>query len=353
MAPLHFAENHHPEIERLGGFHATLFIDLRGHEDLLIKIPKLPMPEFPVPALHAQIFSYGPVHHPGSAASGKKNQKKEKKDSHFPMLPFPGMRTKSLFPFLIALSALQACATAQRPQKNSLSADRDLSSETLAWKKLGGVESAVWENRLLIVRGNLRQARLSLLNPPLTSGQSLGSLAQKNSFVAATNAAMFARDYVTSIGYMRTFDRVNNPRVNPRLRGFLLFDPVNASNAPVKIGSKADLPLYQSAFQSHRMIDEKSNVLWKQGKSVYRQVGLVGVDTNHRVLFFHHPGLVDVHDLVKAILSLKLRLTGLLYLDGGSHGALYLSPELGPSSNTWISLPNLLALESSSGNEID
>ena len=74
-------------------------------------------------------------------------------------------------------------------------------------------------------------------------------------------------------------------------------------------------------------------------------MALAGTDEKGRILFFFHPGFLDVYDLVAKILDLDLGLTGLLYLDGGHHGGLCLEPELGDSWNSDIVLPNLLGIK--------
>lgn len=243
--------------------------------------------------------------------------------------------------FLIALPLLlSACAAA--PDARPDSPAREPSSG-LAWKSLGGIEHSE-HNGLTIVRADPRSVPFVLLNPPETTGVAMAELARREKLAVAINAAMFARDYATSIGYMRNYERVNNPRISPKLQGFLCWNPKHSADPAVAIGGKDCLPRYHTVFQTHRMIDGAGNILWKKGSSIYRNVGLVGVDKDARVLFFHHPSLTDVHELVAGILALGLELRGLLYLDGGSHGSLFLDPALGRGVNPWITLPNVLGL---------
>lgn len=262
------------------------------------------------------------------------------------MLQRYAYRVKRLCHLLLLLpllsSVLSACAAAPvaRPE-----AEGREPSSGLEWKTLGGIELAVSEG-LTIVRADPRTTPFVLLNPPETSSAGLAELAKREKLAVAINAAMFVRDYATSIGYMRNYERVNNPHVNPRLRGFLCWNPRDSAHPAVVVAGKECLPRYHSVFQTHRMIDGAGNILWKKGASIYRNVGLVGVDKDSRVLFFHKPALTDVHELVAGILALGLELRGLLYLDGGSHGALYLEPSLGRGVNTWITLPNVLGLRS-------
>ncbi len=197
----------------------------------------------------------------------------------------------------------------------------------------------------MVVRADPRLTPLELVNPPQTNSLSVQQVADRYDFKVVINAAMFATDYVTSVGYMRNFDYVNNPKISTRYGGFIFFNPKKPSSPAVLIGPQSEMQNYHTVFQTYRMWSAKEGILWKKGKSIFYQVALVGVDGKNRVLFFFHPRLVDVHDLVGQILGLNLDLKGLLYLDGGNHGALYLAPELGREWNTRLFLPNLLGLK--------
>jgi len=237
---------------------------------------------------------------------------------------------------LAMVLALTACA--------SLPPDRGLATDdALRWARQGGIEVARVDGSLVVARADPARTPLVLLNSPESAG-SISRVAARDGYALVTNAAMFAKDYTTSIGYMRNYERVNNPRVASKLKGFLMFNPREAGSPAVKVGTKEESEAYHTTFQSHRMWSAAEGILWKKGASIYRQVALVGVDDKSRVLFFFHPASIDVHDLVARILDLQLGITGLLYLDGGFHGTLYLSPELGGGWNNWISLPNLLAI---------
>lgn|GEM_PF-3724877 len=242
---------------------------------------------------------------------------------------------KRLFPAFLLLSACAGMA----PEK-----ERALASEELVqWKESRGIESGIVDGILIVVRADPLRTPLELINLPESTG-TVAQVAKNRGLAVVINAAMFARDYSTSIGYMRNFEKVNNPQFSTKMRGFLMFNPKSAGLPAVRIGEKRETSQYNSVFQTHRMWSAQEGILWKKGASIYHQVGLVGVDGRNRVLFFYQPGLGDVHDLVEKILSLNLDLKGLLYLDGGNHGSLHLSPDLGRGTNTWISLPNLLGI---------
>jgi uncharacterized protein YigE (DUF2233 family) len=239
---------------------------------------------------------------------------------------------------LILTFALLLSACAATPARKISSND----NSRLQFTSRNELETAL-VGEITVVRADPAITPLSLFNPPDTDSP-IGRFAGKKGLLFATNAAMFGQDYATSIGYMRNFAVINNAHIASKLQGFLLFHPRNGGLPNVKIGTRDDLEGYDTAFQTYRMWDPVQGILWKEGASIYMQVALVGVDKSGRVLFFFHPNLIDVHEMVAQILDLGLDLEGLLYLDGGHHGALYLGAGLGQSHNAWITLPNVLGI---------
>ncbi|MGZ3694450.1 MAG: hypothetical protein ACXWQO_09715 [Bdellovibrionota bacterium] len=238
-----------------------------------------------------------------------------------------------------AFLAFAGCASVPAAQ------ERNPSSEPLAWVQQGGIEVSNVDRDLFIVRADPLKTPLELVISPPGTSPTAAQHAQRQGLSVVINAAMFATDYSTSIGYMRNFETVNNPHISAKLRGFLMFNPKDPALPAVKIGDRKNIDAYNTVFQTHRMWDETQGILWNKGASIFHHVGLVGVDSKHRVLFFYHLGLIDVHDMVAQILELGLDLKGLLYLDGGNHGSLYLSRELGQGWNTMVALPNILGLK--------
>lgn len=238
---------------------------------------------------------------------------------------------------IIALSACAAAPTAQERAPDSAS--------SITWLAEGGIETSTLPSGLIVTRVDPHKSAIELVNPPESDSLSISQLAERNGYRVAINAAMFARDYVTSVGYMRNYEYVNNPKFHPKMSGFLMFNPKREKLPLVKAGSKGEIKNYQTAFQTYRMWDPEEGILWKKGRALYYHVALAGVDAKGRLLLFFHPSRVDVHDLVAQILELGLELKGLLYLDGDSHGSIYLDRDLGRSWNARIRLPNVIGVK--------
>lgn len=152
---------------------------------------------------------------------------------------------------------------------------REISSEALPWRQARGLETAGLGS-LTVVRADPRTNPPALLHPPETENRS--SLMASGRYLAVTNASMFSKDNLTSVGYMRNFGYVSNPRVSSRMQGFLLFNPKNAGDPLLKVGTAREAAAYHTAFQTYRMWGPQEGILWRQGSSYFHSVALAGVD---------------------------------------------------------------------------
>ncbi|MCO5143797.1 MAG: hypothetical protein M9962_11970 [Oligoflexia bacterium] len=248
-----------------------------------------------------------------------------------------------IFSFLSIL-LLASCASSN----NEAFLKRDLSSELTILDQpidINGITVSIIDNQWYVIQADINKTKLILFNPPETENLRVMDLAQQENLSVIINAAMFAKDYKTSIGYMKNYQNINNAGFHPNMSSFLLFNPKKENLAKVKIGKKSELTNYHTAFQSYRMWSPSDGILWKKGAHYYYQVALVGTDNMNNLYFFFHPSRIDIYEYVEKILKTIPNLNGLLYLDGGSHGTLYLDKPLGRSWNAkkW-SLPNLLGL---------
>jgi hypothetical protein len=203
---------------------------------------------------------------------------------------------------------------------------------------------------LTIVKIDLAKNDLVLFNKSEYGGDDpVATVSAAQNFTVAINASMYARDYQTSIGYMRNFAHVNNPAFAGKLKGLLVFNPKRADLPPVQIieksapGWKAELSGYNTVIETYRMITRAGENQWKPGLANYYQAALVGVNKQGQVLFFFYPPMIDMYSLNERIAALGLDLDGLLYLDGDSKGTLSFTPAAGAASLGFSgSLPNLL-----------
>ncbi|MEN6439858.1 MAG: phosphodiester glycosidase family protein [Syntrophobacter sp.] len=152
---------------------------------------------------------------------------------------------------------------------------------------------------------------------------------ERHQLLAAVNAGMFQEDGFTSVGYMRNFNHVNNPRLG-KANTILAFNPVEDGMPEIQIIDREcrDFstlrPKYQSFVQSIRMISCDGQNVWSQQNSRWSTLA-VGMDTNGYMLFIISRTPYTVHDFIEMLLALPLSLKSAMYLEGGPQASLYLS----------------------------
>ncbi len=151
----------------------------------------------------------------------------------------------------------------------------------------------------------------------------------KHKLVLAANAGMFQEDGLTSVGFMKNFKHVNNPKLG-RANSILAFNPVDEGVPGVQIIDREchDFDLlrqkYQSFVQSIRMISCDGQNVWTRQSSKWSTLA-IGMDSAGNILFIFSRAPRSVHDLIEIILSLPLSLKSAMYLEGGPQASLYLS----------------------------
>ncbi len=152
---------------------------------------------------------------------------------------------------------------------------------------------------------------------------------EKYHLVAAINAGMFQEDGFTSVGFMKNFNYVNNPRLS-RANTVLAFNPVEAGVPEVQIIDRecqdftALRRKYRTLVQSIRMISCGGQNVWSPQTSKW-STAAVAMDTEGKMLVIFGQTPLPVHDLVEILLSLPLSLKSAMYLEGGPQASLYLN----------------------------
>jgi hypothetical protein len=142
-------------------------------------------------------------------------------------------------------------------------------------------------------------------------------------FAAAINAGMYAQDYSTHVGYMRSGSHVNASQVNhykslavfgPRERGlphFRIHDlDVDGTNVEGLARS------YEYAVQNLRLIKRGRENRWSKQDAMWSEVAL-GEDRKGRILFIFCRTPYTMHEFNDVLLSLPIELECAQHLDGG------------------------------------
>ncbi len=152
--------------------------------------------------------------------------------------------------------------------------------------------------------------------------------------LAAINASMYQdTDPLKSTGYMKNYNHINNPHINPAFGAFMAFNPIDSSlpesrfvDRRLQKDWKAQIEKYHTVVQNYRMISKGKRKGWPQQKKLY-STAAVGMDKDNNVLFIHSPSPYSTHDFINILLSLPIDIDSAMYLEGGPEATLYISPK--------------------------
>lgn len=160
--------------------------------------------------------------------------------------------------------------------------------------------------------------------------RTLKEWANEFNLLSAINAGMYARDHITSVGYLKSRDHINNSLINKKYNCIFACSPLNKKVPQAQI---IDLRCqnfsllknkYLSFSQSIRMIDCQQKNVWQQQSQKW-SIAALGVDKSGNVLLIHCRSPYSVHDFINIILTLPLKLYNAMYLEGGAEAGLYFS----------------------------
>lgn len=219
-----------------------------------------------------------------------------------------------------------------------------LASPALEWKSIAsGMDlgyvtakklSSVGDSRIVILRMDPSQWQLEAVGITQT-GESAGHTArawsQRRNFSAAINAGMFATDYKTHLGYMRSAGYVNNSHPNA-YQSVAAFEPRDSQSLPLfRIFDLDDpgihfqdiLKDYTSVLQNLRLVKRSGLNQWSQQERKWSEAAL-GEDDAGRILFIYSRSPFSMHDLNDELLAGGIGLVAAQHLEGGPEAQLYL-----------------------------
>lgn len=233
--------------------------------------------------------------------------------------------------FLLALAGLAAGLTA-------------LGDQPSAWRSLApGLElgsfeasrpSAAGEARITVLRIDPERWELVLAGLSLTgesTGKTARQWAESHRLTAAINAGMFATDYKTHVGYLRSGTHVNSQHVND-YQSVAAFGPKEAGDLPRFRIFDLDEPgammesirrAYDLVAQNLRLIKRPGSNRWSQQSKKWSEAAL-GEDESGRILFIFCRAPFSMHDLNRELLSLGIGLVAAQHLEGGPEAQLFL-----------------------------
>ena len=156
--------------------------------------------------------------------------------------------------------------------------------------------------------------------------------AEQEKLIAVFNAGMFQMDAQgTNAGFMK----VNGKRYNTHHnhdKTYFAFNPSDSVFPKAKIIDKScdiweqEIEKYQSVTQSIRMYSCNNKNVWGQQKKYWSMV-VMGETVGGEIFFAFTRSPYSVHDFVTMLTSYDLKVSNLMYLEGGPEASFYLNHE--------------------------
>jgi len=145
--------------------------------------------------------------------------------------------------------------------------------------------------------------------------------------VAAINAGMFQKDFLTNVGYLRNGSYIQNKRWSSKYKSVLAFAP-KKTGLPPAIMVDLDTPDamkkledYNAVVQNLRLIKGNGINVWEKSNKKWSE-SAVGIDQQGRILFLFCRLPYAMREFNEAVKSLGLGVTRLMHMEGGSSASL-------------------------------
>lgn len=202
------------------------------------------------------------------------------------------------------------------------------------WKILAkGIEYGIFhmsplpeigDGEIHIVRIDPAQAKLKLILASEHDKNLRATAAWCEDFnlVAAINAGMFYKDYLTNVGYLRNGSHIQNKRWNSKYKSALAFSP-KKSGIPQAIivdldtsDSMKRLEDYNAVVQNLRLIKGNGANVWSKSDKKWSE-SAVGVDKEGHIIFLFCRSPMTMWAFNETVKSLGLGVVQLMHMEGG------------------------------------
>ncbi len=156
---------------------------------------------------------------------------------------------------------------------------------------------------------------------------SLDAWAIRRNLIAAINASMYLPDGITSTGYLRSGETINNGRIVSRFGAFFVAGPDSPDLPAANLLDRSTddwenlLPHYSMVAQNYRMISAERHLLWKPGGPRH-SISAVARDGTGAILFVLCRQPLTGVDFGSLLLSLPLDIRVVMYTEGGNQAGL-------------------------------
>jgi len=249
--------------------------------------------------------------------------------------------------------------------------------QNAAWKQIdeglyycdftAPAKSTIGDSKILIIRIDPKNYSFRLLCASEVSPGSAISVkewAEKYKLIAAINAGMFQTDLKSNVGYMKNFSHFNNPRIHKTYASVFACNPKKTDLPPAMVFDtdvkdiKEVISEYHTVVQNLRLIKRPRLERWAQQEKRWSEAAL-GQDQDGNILLIFSGSPYTMHELIKILLSLPIKLDCAMHLEGGPAASFYLrhnntelarvgrhelSSLVGEMNNEFLPIPNIIGI---------
>ena len=141
---------------------------------------------------------------------------------------------------------------------------------------------------------------------------------------------MFAGDYKTHSGYMKSGDHINSRKIHAPYKSAAAFGNKKKDTPRFRIFDLDEVPLddivrnYDRVVQNLRLIKRSRRNVWAQQKNKWSEAAL-GEDKDGNILFIFSRSPYSMHDFNNILLELPIDIVCAQHLEGGPEAQIYLN----------------------------
>lgn len=231
------------------------------------------------------------------------------------------------------------------------------------------IKASTGDSKILIVRIDPKFYSFRLLSTSELASSPLSlnvkGWADKYKLIAAINAGMFQTDLKSNVGYMKNYSHMNNPRFHKTYASVFAFNPKKADLPPAMVFDtdvkhmKEIVGEYHTVIQNLRLIKRPRLERWARQEKRWSEAAL-GQDQDGNIMLIFSGSPYTMHELIKILLSLPIKLDCAMHLEGGPAASFYLrhnsielarvgrhelaSIVVGDTNNEFLPIPNVIGI---------
>lgn len=187
--------------------------------------------------------------------------------------------------------------------------------------------SDVGDSRIVVVRADPARWEVDVVGrcrSGETDGKTAKGWAEAKGLAVATNAGMFATDYVTHLGYLEIRGEVLSRRVND-YQSVAAFDPHQGAKAPAFRIFDLDAPglTVESIRKEYGSLVQNLRLVRRPGENRWSEAAL-GEDAQGRILLIFSRSPFSMRDLNRELVVSGIGLVASQHLEGGPEAQLFL-----------------------------